>query len=191
MGKITMGPRPLLCPMPAVLVGAKVNGQPNFITVAWCGIANGEPPMIAVAIRHQRYTHRGLRQNMAFSVNVPSTDMVKETDYCGLTSGADVNKAEVCRFKVFYGKLGDVPLIEQCPINLECRVMHILNLGTHSLFVGKIEETHVSQDCLVDGRPDVAKIKPLAFTTAPVLQYHAFGELLGKAYEIGKELMSP
>ena len=191
MGKIKMGPRPLLYPMPAVLVGTKIDGQPNFITVAWCGIANGDPPMISVAIRHQRYTRRGLIQNMAFSVNVPSADMVRETDYCGLTSGAEVNKTEVCRFKMFYGKLDNAPLIEQCPINLECRVMHILNLGTHSLFVGKIEETHVAQDCLTDGRPDVDKMRPLTFTTAPVLQYHAFGKLLGKAYEIGKELMSP
>lgn len=190
MAKITMGPRPLLCPMPAVLVGTKIDGQPNFITVAWCGIANGEPPMIAIAIRQQRYSHRGLRQNMAFSVNVPSADMVRETDYCGLASGAEVDKAEVCRFNLFYGKLDNAPLIEQCPINLECRVMHILNLGTHSLFVGKILETHVSQDCLSDGRPDVDKIKPFAFTTAPVLQYHAFGTLLGKAYEIGNELMT-
>jgi flavin reductase (DIM6/NTAB) family NADH-FMN oxidoreductase RutF len=191
MAKITMGPRPLLCPMPAVLVGATVDGQPNFITVAWCGIANGDPPMIAIAIRQQRYTHHGLRQNMVFSVNVPSANMVRETDYCGLASGAEVDKAEVCRFKLFYGKLDNAPLIEQCPINLECRVMHILDLGSHSLFVGKIVETHVSQDCLSDGRPDVDKIKPFAFTTTPVLQYHAFGKLLGKAYEIGNELVSP
>ena len=189
MNKVMMGPQTLVCPLPTVLVGANVDGRPNFMAVAWCGIANSEPPMVSVAIRHQRYTHRGIRQNLTFSVNVPSTDLIRETDYCGLASGAEVNKAEVCHFRVFYGKLDSAPLIEQCPVNLECKVVHILNLGTHSLFIGKIEETHVSEDCLTDGKPDVSKIKPLSYTTTPVRQYHALGEFVAKAYSIGKELL--
>ena len=136
MGKILMGPQTLIYPMPALLVGANIDGKPNFMTVAWSGIANGEPPMISIAIRHHRYTHKGIKENLTFSVNVPSTDLIKETDYCGLVSGSKVNKAEVCQFGVYYGKLNNAPLIEQCPINLECRVVHILDLGSHSLFVG-------------------------------------------------------
>lgn len=80
MGKALMGPQTLVYPMPALLVGANVDGKPNFMVVAWGGIANGEPPMISVAIRHQRYTLKGIRQNMTFSVNIPSVDLVKETD---------------------------------------------------------------------------------------------------------------
>jgi flavin reductase (DIM6/NTAB) family NADH-FMN oxidoreductase RutF len=188
MGKILMGPQTLIYPMPALLVGAKVDDKPNFMAVGWGGIANGEPPMISVAIRHQRYTLKGIKQNMTFSVNVPSTDMVKETDYCGIISGAKANKAEVCRFKVFYGKLDNAPLIEQCPVNLECKVVHILDLGSNSLVIGQIEETHVSDSCLTDGKPDVNKIKPLIYTTAPASQYQALGKVLAKAFSIGKEL---
>ncbi len=188
MGKLLMGPQTLIYPMPALLVGANVDDKPNFMAVAWGGIANGEPPMISVAIRHQRYTLKGIKQNMTFSVNVPSTDMVSETDYCGIISGAKFNKAQVCRFKVFYGRLDKAPLIEQCPVNLECKVVHILDLGSHSLVIGQIEETHVSDNCLTDGKPDVSKIKPFIYTTSPANQYQTLGKVIAKAFNIGKEL---
>lgn len=188
MGKILLGPGTLLYPQPALLVGANVNGKPNFLTVAWSGIAGETPPMISIAIRHIRYTLIGIRQNMTFSVNVPSTDMVRETDYCGIVSGAKVDKVKVCRFKVFYGKLGNAPLIEQYPVNLECEVVHILDLGSHSLIVGRIRETHISESCLTDGKPDVSKIKPFSYITDSDGQYQALGEVIGKAYSVGKEL---
>ena len=188
MGKILMGPQSLIYPMTALLVGANVNDKPNFMVVAWCSIANAKPPMISAAIRHTRYTHNGIIQNMAFSVNVPSCDLVKEVDYCGITSGSEVNKVEVCQFKVFYGKLGNAPLIEQCPVNLECKVVHILDLGSHSLFVGSIEEIHVSESSLTDGEPDVDKIRPLIYSQDPARQYQAFGQVMAKAYSIGREL---
>ncbi len=188
MGKILMGPGTLIYPQPALLVGANVNGKPNFLTVAWSGIASESPPMISIAIRHIRYTLRGIKQNMTFSVNVPATDMVRETDYCGIVSGSEVDKVEVCRFKVFYGKLGSAPLIEQCPVNLECKVIHSLDLGSHLLVVGRIEETHISESWLTDGKPDIDKIKPLIYITDSDGQYQAVGEVIGKAYSIGKEL---
>ena len=188
MNKILMGPQTLIYPMPALLIGANVDGKPNFMTVAWSGIANGTPPMISVAIRHQRYTLIGIRQNLTFSVNVPSRDMVRETDYCGSISGSKVNKVDVCQFKVFYGKLDNAPLIEQCPVNLECKVVHMLDLGSHSLIVGRIEETHVSESCLTDGKPDVNKIKPLTYVTSPASHYQVLGEVVAKAYSIGEEL---
>jgi len=188
MGKIQFGPQTLLYPMTALLVGANVDDKPNFMALGWGGIVNMEPPMISVALRYQRYTLKGIKQNMTFSVNIPSTDLVKETDYCGIISGAKVNKAEVCRFKIFYGKLNSAPLIEQCPVNLECKVMHIMDLGSHSLVIGQIEETHISDSCLTDGKPDVNKIKPFIYTTSPANQYQAFGDIVAKAFSVGKEL---
>ena len=188
MGKIVMGPQTLVYPMPALLVGANIDDKPNFMTVAWGGIANGEPPMISAAIRHTRHTLKGIRQNETFSVNIPSTDMVIEVDYCGITSGSKVNKVEACQFEVFYGKLGNAPLIEQCPVNLECKVIHILDLGSHALVIGRIEETHVSESCLTDGEPDVSKIRPITYIDSPITRYQALGEVLAKAFSVGKEL---
>jgi len=183
-----MGPTTQVYPTPALLVGANVDGKPNFMTAAWGGVANSEPPMISVAIRPGRYTHKGVNQNLTFSVNIASADLLKETDYCGIRSGSKVNKAEVCQFKVFYGKLGNAPLIEQCPVNLECRVVHTLDLGSHSLFIGRVEETHISETCLTDGKPDIDKIAPFLFVVEPSRQYRAVGKVLAAAFRAGLEM---
>jgi flavin reductase (DIM6/NTAB) family NADH-FMN oxidoreductase RutF len=186
--KKQFGPQTWLFPEPTVLVGANVNGRPNFMAVAWAGIAGGNPPSICVALRHVRHTLKGVRENMTFSVNVPSTDLVKETDYCGLVSGAKTDKIKDCGFEIFYGVLKTAPLIEQCPVNLECEVQHILNMGSHALVVGKIIETHVSEDCLTDGQPDVKKIDPFIFTPRPATAYYAVGKKVADSFSVGKEI---
>jgi len=187
MSKVPLGPQSMVYPMPVLLIGVNVDDKPDFMAVAWGGIANGEPPMISVAIRHDRYTNLGIRQNLTFSVNIPSVDMVKEADYCGLASGAEVDKVKACRFKVFYGQLGNAPLIEQCPVNLECSVKHILDLGSHSLVIGQIEETYISEGCLTEGKADINKIKPLIYITRPIRRYHALGEFIAEVHSIGAE----
>ena len=190
MSKKMFGPQTWLYPEPTVLVGANVNDKPNFMAVAWTGIACGEPPTISVAIRHSRYTLKGVHQNMTFSVNIPSVDMVKETDYCGIVSGSKTDKTKDCRFKIFSGTLGSAPLIEQCPINLECEVLHILNLGSHLLVIGKIVETYVSEECLTDGQPDASKIKLFVYIPRPSTRYNVVGGVLADAFKIGKEIKS-
>lgn len=188
MDKTLLGPATLVLPTPAFLIGANVDGKPNFMTAAWSGVVNSDPPMVSVAIRRARHTHRGITENATFSLNVPSTDLVRETDYCGIRSGAKVDKTAVCGFKVFYGKLGTAPLIEQCPLNLECRVEQTVELDSHTLFLGRVEEVHVTTDCLTDGKPDVAKIRPLAYAPEMIRQYYAFGENVGQGFRAGLEL---
>jgi len=114
--------------------------------------------------------------------------MVRETDYCGIVSGSKVDKVEVCQFSIFYGKLENAPLIEQCPINLECKVVHILDLGSHSLVIGRVEESYTSDNCLTEGKPDINKIQPLAWARQPSRQYHALGEVVAKSHSVGQEL---
>jgi flavin reductase (DIM6/NTAB) family NADH-FMN oxidoreductase RutF len=188
MNKVQIGPQTLVYPEPAFLIGADINMQSNFLTVAWGGIACGNPPMVSVAIRKNRYTLRGIKQNMAFSLNVPSKDYVVETDYCGIVSGSKTNKVIDCGFKIFYGGLAGAPMIEECPVNLECKVEHILELGSHYLVIGKIMETHVSEDCLTDGKPDFGKIQPIAYITGQPGHYYCLGENVGEAFCIGKKL---
>jgi len=122
-------------------------------------------------------------------VNTPSVDLVKETDFCGITTGAKVDKVKVCKFKVFYGHLKSAPLIEQCPVNLECRVAHILNLGSHMFIIGEGKGTYLSDDCLTDGKPDTKKIKPIIFNLE-TKEYSAFGEVIARALSIGRELQA-
>lgn len=188
MSKITMGPQAHVYPMPAILVGSVVDGRPNFMAVGSHGIASMDPAMVSVAIRPQRYSLSGIRQNMAFSINVPSVSAVAETDYCGIVSGSNSDKAGTCRFTVFYGSTNGAPLIEQCPLNMECKVAHLLDLGSHVLVIGRVQETHVSEDCLTDGKLDMDKVKPFFYVTTPSKRYQSLGDTIAKAYSIGISL---
>jgi flavin reductase (DIM6/NTAB) family NADH-FMN oxidoreductase RutF len=174
-------------PRPALLVGAMVNGKPNFMTVGGGGVASGEPPMISLPIRHPCYTLKGIMQNREFSINTPSVDLVKETDYCGMVTGAKIDKVKNCGFNLFYGKLESVPLIEQCPINLECKLAHTLTLGSHCLVIGEVVESHVSEGCMIGDKLDVGKINALIFNMEQK-RYFCFGEVVGDAWHVGKQL---
>jgi len=182
--KKAIGPQTLLYPMPAVLVGALVNEKPNFMTAAWCGIVASRPPAISVGVRTERYTLKGISAQRTFSINIPSAGIVEKVDYCGIYSGHKVDKSQI--FSVEYGKLKTAPLIQECPINLECRVIHSLDLGSHVLFIGEIIETHIDVDCLTDGKADPAKIDPLIYAIA-VGQYRRLGEIVGQAWNAGKK----
>ncbi len=189
MSKVTKGPQPWLCPMPALLIGATVNGKPTFMTVAWGGVANGEPPMVSLAIRPARHTLLGIRANSEFSVNVASASQAREVDHCGVVSGAKADKVANCGFSVFYGKLSTAPLIEQCPVNLECSVEQIIELKTHCLVIGRVVETHVTDNCLsADGSIDFEKTDPLVFLDNPTGKYFRLGAFAADAFSVGLEL---
>jgi flavin reductase (DIM6/NTAB) family NADH-FMN oxidoreductase RutF len=182
--KTKLGPQTLLYPLPAALVGARVNGTANFMTAAWCGIAASEPPALTVGLREGRFTLAGIKDTGTFSINVPSAEMAKAVDYCGIYSGRKDDKSVM--FQVDYGVLQSAPLVGECPVNLECRLLHMLDLKSHWLIVGEIVETYVRSDCLTDGKPDAAKIDPLIYV-AGSQQYCRLGETVGRAFSIGKK----
>ena len=188
MAKVTIGARTILYPLPAVLVGANVNGKTNFMAVAWCGIVNSRPPLLSVSLQHPRHTLKGIKQNNTFSVNIPSVDKMLETDYCGIFSGAERDKVTDCKFTVFYGKLKNAPLINECPVNMECQVIQMVTLPSHELIIGQVEEIHVTDSCLTDGEPDVTKIKPFLWLARPADEYWTFGEPMGKAHSMGRAM---
>lgn len=185
MEKIRLGPQTLLYPMPAVLVGAVVDEKPNFMTAAWCGIAASTPPAISVGIRKERHTFKGIEQQGTFSINVASAALARRTDYCGIFSGKKRDKSNI--FDIFYGVLKTAPLIQECPVNLECKVKHTLDLGSHMLVVGEIIETYVAKDCMTGDKPDPEKIDPLIYTTM-TSEYRRLGGVIAKAFHTGKTL---
>jgi flavin reductase (DIM6/NTAB) family NADH-FMN oxidoreductase RutF len=184
MEKMKMGPQTWLYPLPAILVGVVVDEKPNFMTAAWCSIAAATPPAVSVALRRARYTLEGIQAQDAFSINVPSADLVKKVDYCGIYSGRKRDKTQI--FQVEYGHLKAAPLIKECPISLECQVIHSLDLNSHVLFIGEIKETYVKAECLTNSKPDPAKINPLIYAAA-TNQYYRLGEIIGPAFSIGKD----
>jgi flavin reductase (DIM6/NTAB) family NADH-FMN oxidoreductase RutF len=188
MSKIKLGKQPILYPLPTLLIGSTVDNKPNVMTAAWCSLANMEPPMACVAIRHIRHTSKGILQNKTFSINVPSTDMVVETDFCGITEGAKTDKIAACKFDVFYGVLKTAPMIEQCPMNLECQVVQTVDLGTHNLIIGSIEEIYINEECMTNNKPDVDKIKPFCYVFGTELSYRGIGKGIARAFNVGKQL---
>jgi flavin reductase (DIM6/NTAB) family NADH-FMN oxidoreductase RutF len=176
------GPIPLLGAYPTILVGSSVEGRPDFTAVAWTGVAASYPPALTIALQHHRHSLKGIKKNQCFSVNIPSVDKVNETDYCGIVSGADADKAGDCGFKVFYGQLANAPMIDQCPINHVLKVIQIINLGSHELIIGLIVETFISSECLIDGKLDPEKIRPFFFAGSG---YFDLGKKIGDPFNCG------
>jgi flavin reductase (DIM6/NTAB) family NADH-FMN oxidoreductase RutF len=181
MDKITMGPKTLMYPMPAVLVGSSVGGKPNYMVAAWCSIACMVPPMVSVALNKARHTLKGIYENKAFSVNIPSTGQVVEADYCGITAGASVDKSKV--FESFYGKLRTAPMARECPVSLECKLFNTMDCGSHVLVVGEIVETYVEREALAGNLPDIKKVDPLIYSDG---RYYRVGEYVADAFSAGK-----
>jgi flavin reductase (DIM6/NTAB) family NADH-FMN oxidoreductase RutF len=171
--------------MPVTLVGANVEGRANFLAVGWVMRVNMKPPLLAVALNKSHFTPQGIRETQAFSVNFPGADLMEKADYCGLVSGHKVDKSGL--FRVFYGELETAPLIEECPLGLECRVYQVVELPANDLFIGEIVAAYADEDCLTDGRPDILKIKPLVLTM-PDNNYWTVGNLAGQAWGAGKKL---
>lgn len=186
MNKIKTGSKNYLYPNPIVLVGVKVNGKPNFLNVSYCSISNRTPAMISISMNREHYSYNGIRQNKAFSINIPSVEMLKVTDYCGLVSGEKVDKSKL--FSIFYGELNDIPMIEECPINIECRVIQEVDLGGSNItIIGEVIQTYSEEKYLTDHIPDLKKINPILLSMYE-FNYYSVGEKLGKAWEVGKSI---
>ena len=176
----------LLYPTPTTIVGAMVEGRPNFITIAHIGIVNhAKPFLISLSMGKPHYTNAGIKKNKAFSVNIPSEDLVVATDYVGLVSGKKTDKSDV--FEIFYGKLPSTPLINECPINMACRLYDVYDTPTHDLFIGEIVETYADEAVLTDGKVDLAQVKPLLFDMSSI-KYWSIGKPIAACWNIGKQL---
>ena len=183
MRKIKIGNSPFLYPMPMVLVGTVVEDKANFMAVGWVSRVNFNPPMIAVALGKMHYTNNGIHKNKTFSVNVPGIDLMEKVDYCGLVSGEKIDKSRV--FDIFYGDLTNAPMIEQCPLCMECKLFNALELPSNTLFIGEIVEAYTEERFLTDGKPDIKKIEPFTLTM-PDNNYWKVGQNAGKAWSMGK-----
>jgi flavin reductase (DIM6/NTAB) family NADH-FMN oxidoreductase RutF len=166
MAKSEIPPSEALYPVPVVLVTCldRENGRANAITIAWCGTVASNPPQISISIRPSRYSHALITKEKQFVVNVPSTDILKSTDLCGVRSGKDIDKFKACSFTSIPSSKIDAPMIKECPVNIECTLKDTLRLGSHDVFIGEIVAVHVD-DGLLDrgGRIDYGKAKPFVF----------------------------
>ncbi|MCP4373805.1 MAG: flavin reductase family protein [Deltaproteobacteria bacterium] len=177
--KTTLGAKNCLYPMPVVLVGALVNGEPNYITVTHVGIMDF--CAVSVSIGKSYYTNSGVKEHETFSINIPSVDMVKETEYCGLVSGKNVDKARL--FDNFYGELTTAPMIRECPINMECKLLTTIDLPRHNVFVGEIVQTYCHEEYQTNGVVNFSKVQPILFVMDDT-GYWKLGEEFAKAWNV-------
>jgi flavin reductase (DIM6/NTAB) family NADH-FMN oxidoreductase RutF len=185
MGKIEVGAKNFMYPTPTTLVGANVAGKPNYITIAHVGILHYIT--ISVSMHKGHYTNGGVKENGTFSVNIPSTKMVKVTDYCGMVSGKEIDKAAL--FTNFYGKLKTAPMIEECPANMECRLIQTVELPTHEIFIGEIVATYCAEEYLTQGKNvDLPKVDPILFSMSGA-RYFQLGREFARAWQVGRELV--
>lgn len=175
-----------LYPTTTVLVGAMVDEKPNYITIAHVGIVNhARPYLISLSSAKAHYTNEGIKKNREFSVNIPSEDLVVQTDYAGIVSGKNTDKSEL--FEIFHGQLENAPTIKQCPVNMECRLYDIYDTPTHDLIIGEIVETYAAESVLTEGKIDLAKLKPLLFDMSSII-YWSLGEIVAACWKVGKQL---
>ena len=183
MEKINLGSTIPAYPMPVSLVGAHVNGKPNFMAVAWFTMASYKPPKIAIALGKGHHTNPGIRENQSFSLCLASADMVEATDYCGIVSGKKTDKSTL--FDLFYGDLKTAPMIKVSPLCMECRLVDTVESSLNEIFIGEIIGTYTEERFLSDGNLDFRKMKPLILSQ-PDAFYWTLGEPLAKAWSIGK-----
>lgn len=181
--KILMGKDVRINPMVIGLVGALVNSKPNFITVGQVYRLNMSPAYIGTSIHPTHYTAGGIEENKAFSVNIPHTGMAAVTDYCGIVSGRKRDKSEL--FELFYGELGEAaPMIVECPMCFECKLVDMLKMPSNTLYVGEVVESYSEERFVKDGHPDVQAMDPLLYT-ATDKNYWSVGSHVAKAYKVG------
>lgn len=180
MAKKTLKPATGLLLTPLVLVTCQEKGaRANIITLAWMGVVNSEPPMISIAIRPDRYSHGIIKKTGEFVANLPTVAILKETDFCGFTSGSKVDKFSATKLTPLPAEKVKAPLIQECPVNLECRVKQVLSLGSHDLFLGEIVALHVDEEIQNEkGRVDIQKARPVALSPGAG-EYWSLGERLG------------
>ncbi|MGE5581145.1 MAG: flavin reductase family protein [Bacillota bacterium] len=165
MDKVTKGASTILAPIPVVMVSCAAPGRrPNIVTLAWVGTVCSDPPLVSISIRPERYSYELIKETEEFVINVPSVELLRATDFCGMVSGREVDKFAAADLTPAEGNMVKAPLIKEAPLNIECRVKQIIPLGSHDLFIAEVLIAHISQDFLNEkGRLDLGKIPGVVY----------------------------
>ena len=187
--KTSLGAKTLVYPTPVFIVGTyDAGGRANVMVVAWGGICCSKPPCVSISVRKATYTHGNLVERKAFTVSIPSRDHVVAADYFGVVSGRDGDKFAATGLTPVRSDLVDAPYVGEFPMVLECKVVHVAELGLHTQFVGEILDVKVEDSCLdAEGKPTAELVRPFSWAPAENV-YYAIGERLGRGFSIGKSL---
>ena len=187
MGKIEWKPGNMLYPLPVVMVTvADEAGNDNIITVAWAGTVCTNPPMVSISVRPERYSYAMLCDTKEFVINLTTEKLVRATDYCGVKSGRDVDKFAEMKLTKGKAQTVSVPVIEESPVNIECKVTQVMELGSHDMFLAEVTAVLADEKYMDEtGKFDLNKTDLIAYSHG---QYFTLGDYVGKfGYSVQKK----
>lgn len=178
MEKISLKAGTLLSPLPPVMVSCGTMEKPNIITIAWTGIINSQPPKTYVSIRKSRHSYDIIKESGEFVINLTTADLVRAADLCGVKSGRDVNKFELCGITPAQSEKISAPAIEEAHLCLECVVTKVEELGSHDMFMADIVNVRADKSLMdANGRLALEKSDLVAYSHG---EYYSLGKKLGK-----------
>lgn len=187
MAKQMWKPGNMVYPLPAAMVSCKrADERPNILTVAWTGTVCTNPPMLYISVRPERYSYDIIKETGQFVLNLTTVRLARATDYCGVRSGRDVDKFKEMKLTPEAADTMDAPLIKESPVNIECRVKEILELGSHHMFLAEVTAVHVDGDYMDEsGKFELNKTGILAYSHG---EYLELGKSIGTfGYSVKKK----
>jgi len=185
--KKSLGPGTLAYPNPVWCVGSyDKEGKPNVMTIAWGGICCSKPTAVTISLRKATYTYASIMERKAYTVNVPSQKYVAEADYFGIASGKKRDKFKDTGLTPVRSEIVDAPYIKEFPLVIECKLIHTLEIGLHTQFIGEIMDVKVDEEAVdTQGQPMMEKIAPFVFG-AGIREYWSLDKKIGDAFDIGR-----
>lgn len=168
----------MLYPVPAVMVSCKREGEkPNIVTIAWAGTVCSDPAMVSISVRPERYSYDIIKETGEFVINLVNEDLVFATDYCGVKSGRDVDKFKEMKLTELESTKISAPGIAESPVCIECKVVQVLELGSHHMFVAEVKAVSVDEKYMDEkGKLDLKKAGLVSYSHG---EYYTLGNLLG------------
>ncbi len=178
MSKVTWKPGTFLYPIPAVMVSCGTMEKSNIITVAWTGIINTNPAMVYISVRPTRYSYNLIKEQKEFVINLTTSNLVKETDWCGVKSGEKVDKFKEMNLHKEKANFVKCPMIKESPVSVECKVKEIKDLGSHTMFIAEVLAIN-SDEKYIDnkGAFDISKCNLISYANGG---YYSMGKKLGR-----------
>lgn len=190
--KTTFGPQRILFPLPTTLVVTGTMEKANIVTIAWVSLLTSTPPTLGISVGQKGFSGKEIKMRKEFTVNIATTAIMTESDFCGITSGKNVDKFKETGLTKLPSKIIKAPIIKECPLNLECKLIDSGIVGSTNHFIGEIVETHIDTDKLQDVKNPasflIENFDPLIYISG-VREYRTIGKKIGDAYTIGKKLL--
>lgn len=178
MAKLEWKPGNMVYPVPAVLVScAGRDGRENVFTAAWTGTVCTNPPMVYISVRPERYSYGIIKETGEYVINLTTEKLAWATDFCGVKSGRDLDKFKETGLTPIKGSKVKAPLIKESPVNIECRVTEVKELGSHHMFLAKVEAVHADDKYMdANGKFSLSKAGVIAYSHG---EYFGLGKMLG------------